>query len=369
MKDLRYVLMGVLVGCAAARPKEPYVWRDDDLPVGVHRADVARAEAVVLEFLESSGFFETIPHNDCLSSGRAWEVSTAETDLAFEVSLLMRTGLCSQAPEATTLPPMSLYQERPIMFAVRKSDFHLIRERLWGDEASPMSHPGVITLAESALKAVAGSCSGPVRIQLRPSPRYPTVANVKDPVTIALSADPPSVIFFSDPACTTATNRLTLDRSTGTEIYFRAIQGGQVKIVASPDQAQHALITPGKQTHAVDPAPPVTVAFTTAPQTIAPNGCSDAITVQARDAFGNPATVSAPTQVQLAAEPAEGASFYADPGCAGRATTAIEIPRESNVARFYVKGRSARPVSIAAGLNAGSASQAVLVSPKPSPPP
>jgi hypothetical protein len=82
-------LLSLLVGCATT-PREPYLWRDDSLPVGVHRADVARAEGKVVEYLVASG---TMRPEDvsCANSPRAFRVVTTETENAYEVRALLIT--------------------------------------------------------------------------------------------------------------------------------------------------------------------------------------------------------------------------------------------------------------------------------------
>ena len=124
---LRYGSLSLLLGCVPNLPREPYLWRDDAPLIGVHRADVARAEGRVIEYLVKSGTMGP-EEVSCQDSPHAYAVVTAETETAFEVSVWSRAGLCYQAPEDTTVPPFLGVDDGPMEFAVSKKDFHIIRE-------------------------------------------------------------------------------------------------------------------------------------------------------------------------------------------------------------------------------------------------
>src|SRR5512146_1865295 len=111
-------MLSILLGCVPELPNEPYLWRDDASPVGVRRADVARAEGRVIEYLVASGTLEP-EEKGCTGSAQAYQVITLETQTAFEVRLVRRPGLCRQAPEDTNLPPVPPTVEGPMTFAVR----------------------------------------------------------------------------------------------------------------------------------------------------------------------------------------------------------------------------------------------------------
>ena len=140
MNLLKYGVVSLFVGCATSLPEEPYLWRDDARPVGVHRADIARAEGRVIEYLVASGTLEPVEVS-CGRSARAFQVVTIETPAVYEVRLVLRPGLCAQAPESATLPPVPPTIERSMASAVRKSDFRIIRVRRPGDDAVPMVFP------------------------------------------------------------------------------------------------------------------------------------------------------------------------------------------------------------------------------------
>ena len=373
--------LSLVLGCATM-PREPYVWRDDVPLVGVHRADVARAEGKVIEHLLARGTL--MPEEaSCRSSARAYQVTTAETEAAYQVGLIARPGLCEQAPENTTLPPIPPTVEGPMMFAVSKKDFHLIRARLAGDPAVPKDFgppesmpprsnadagmtaqpaPSALVFTTPSLSASAGACAGPIGVETRGASRASQA--VAAPVTVNLAVVPPSGVFFSDAKCTAALTSASVGAGTSrVEFYFRAMQVGPLRISASA-----AGLSGDSQAHTVEPGRAVMLTFTTPPQTVAQGTCSGAVTVQARDAFDNLASVAAKTPVQLLATPAGGVTFYVRPDCTGATITRTSIPAGGNSASVYFKSRLPRTVAIAAALGTGSATQdAVITSARPSP--
>jgi hypothetical protein len=247
---------------------------------------------------------------------------------------------------------------------VSKSDFHIIREQLPGDEVVPMAppSPGNLGVDVAGTKVVAGACSGPVRIEPRDASGKPV--GTKESVMIALAATPPSAIFYSDADCSKPTTSIPLEPGINVaEFYFRATLGGSLRISASAAAEAKIDLSEGDQAYVVEPGPALTVGFPEPSAVSAVNACSKAVSVQSRDAFGNPASVLLPTPVHLATEPAEGVSFHADPGCAGPAISSVEIPAKENIARFYFKGLSAHSGVITAGLGLARAKQELLILP------
>ena len=136
------------------------------------------------------------------------------------------------------------------------------------------------------------------------------------------------------------------------------VQVGPLQIAASAAEFSGV-----SQTHTVTPARAVAVAFTTPPQSVATGTCSSAVTVQARDAFDNPASVPATTSVQLLATPAGGVTFHERPDCKGAAITWATLPATTDSAIFYFKGRRPRTVSIAATLGTITVTQDTVLTP------
>ena len=94
-----------------------------------------------MEYLVAFGTLGS-PDESCEKSGRAFHVITLETPPAYEVRLLFRPGLCDQAPEDRTLPPVPPQVEGSMDFAVSKKGFHLIRARWRGDRRRHGASPG-----------------------------------------------------------------------------------------------------------------------------------------------------------------------------------------------------------------------------------
>jgi hypothetical protein len=375
-------LLTLVLGCTTL-PREPYLWRDDSQPVGVHRADVARAEGRVIEYLAARGILgpEEI---SCGRSPRAYNVLTTETETAFEVRVSYRPGLCYQAPEDTTLPPVSIFEHWPFEYAVSKKDFHIMRTRFPGDDHVEMvlkptydsdedlppeirvelakikkQPPPAIALAFTTPSSSipVGVCAGPVSVETRTSSGSPQA--VTKTVAINWAATPPSAVFFSDAKCATALTSTDVSAgSSKAEIYFRATQLGPLQMTISAIG-----FTSADQTYTVEAARPVAVAFTSPPQTVAKGTCSSAVTVQALDAFGNPASIAAATPVELLSTPAGGVKFFERPDCTGAAITRASLPASGSSASFYFKGRRAGTVVITATLGAGSASQDAVIGP------
>ena len=389
MRLLEYGALMFAVGCATI-PREPYVWRDDKPVIGVHRADVARAEGRVIEYLVSSGMLNH-PEQGCEGSARACEVITVETETAYQVYLIPRPGLCDQAPEDTNLPAPWASEGPPIEFAVSKKDFHIMRERWWGNEyyiempSAPSEPPpkgllehtapspeatgpnrlrfaavrgAIPKIFKSSLWVPVGDCVGPVRFETDSgwAPRAVTA-----PVTVNLAASPPSAEFFSDVTCTTAVTSVEVRAGADeAQFYFRPTQVGQLRISAAANGLRGDF-----EGYDVEAGPPVALDFITPPQTVAEDTCSKPVAVQLQDALGNRARVKVETSLQLLVTPPGSVAFYAEPGCTGAAITTTSIPANGDSAIFFFKGRVARKAAITAALGAASVGQDEVITPPP----
>jgi len=133
----------VAAGCAhvdSREFKEPFLW-DDSAPFIQHpRGDVVRASAVVIELLSRRGRFRPID-TDCAYSLKAHHVVVSETPAGYQVSVSHRPGLCKSRPEDTRLPPIALPGGADAggaeEFAVSRTDFRIMRERVRSDPARP----------------------------------------------------------------------------------------------------------------------------------------------------------------------------------------------------------------------------------------
>jgi hypothetical protein len=148
---------------------------------------------------------------------------------------------------------------------------------------------------------------------------------------------------------------------SGAEVYFRATQIGSLQLNATA-----ATLTGASQAHTVEPAQPVALTFATPPRTVPKDRCSEAVTIQARDAFDNPANVRAETFIQLQVTPAKGLKLFARPDCTGPAVTRTPIAAGSNSTRIYFKGGRPGTVALTAALGVSTANQdAVITPPEP----
>jgi hypothetical protein len=79
------------------------------------------------------------------------------------------------------------------------------------------------------------------------------------------------------------------------------------------------------------------LAFVTAPQTVAAGACSQALTVETRDADDAPVPVAAPTTVTFVSVPT-GLSFFLDPGCTGSAVNSVDLAPGTSRGTVYFRG-------------------------------
>lgn len=188
----------------------------------------------------------------------------------------------------------------------------------------------------------AGLCSAVATVEVRDAFGNPAPGTA--PRALALSAAPATgVSFFSDPGCTTAAASVTVPAgSTQGSFFFRATQVGSVTLTAAS-----AGLTPGMQAATVVAGAPAALAFTTSPQTRAAGACSAAVTLEVRDALGNPSPVSAPTAVSLAAAPPAGFTFFSDAGCTA-AVGSVTVGTGNTGASFFFRGTAAGSVDVSA---------------------
>jgi hypothetical protein len=150
-----------------------------------------------------------------------------------------------------------------------------------------------------------GSCSAPVTLQARDA--FGNAATVGALLAVALSSDSAGNTFYSD-ACATPASSVPLAAGASTvTFHFRdTLAGAPVIAVSAPGLAPDP-----QQSQSIDAATISQLAFTSAPQTLTAGGCSGLVTVQARDAFDNPAAGGAARPIALTSS-SPGAVFYSD---------------------------------------------------------
>ncbi|MDP1822248.1 MAG: right-handed parallel beta-helix repeat-containing protein [Archangium sp.] len=195
----------------------------------------------------------------------------------------------------------------------------------------------------------AAACSAIATVQLQDAFGNPATQATARPLNLA-AAPAAGFTFYSDPGCTTPVTLATLAAgATEADFFFSASTVGPVTVTVSSTG-----LTPAQQVETVQPGVPASLAFTTAPQTRAAGSCSGIVTVEVRDAPGNPSTVAALTTVTLAALPVAGFAFYSDASCA-TAVPSVTIAAGLSNTSFFFRGTLAQPIDVTAS-SAGLAS-------------
>lgn len=222
----------------------------------------------------------------------------------------------------------------------------------------PAAH---VAWAEGALTAVAGTCVGPVTLEALDA--LGTSADVEAPVDVTVSADPAEgFTAFSDAACTTAVQGGALSVSgERLPFFFTARRAGTLVL-----HARSPTLPGDSRTHTVLPASAAMLRFSSAARTTRVGACSEAVTLDVRDRFGNVMGPAQEAEVELSAPAASGITFHTDAACAepagplvvSGATPTVTVHVRASVAGRWVLGATARAPS-----QLGSAAQEVLVEP------
>ena len=161
---------------------------------------------------------------------------------------------------------------------------------------------------------------------------------------MALTSTGP-VTFYSDAACSTQIaggNATMAAGSAQLSFHWKDTLAGSPPLTATATG-----LTAANQVQTVTAGAAFQIAFTTASQNIAPNTCSAAATVEARDQYNNPAPVGSATVVSLSSLP-NGLLFYSAAGCGGAATTQVSIASGSSSASFWFKSGVSGAVQVTA---------------------
>jgi len=200
--------------------------------------------------------------------------------------------------------------------------------------------PDRLVFTTGAQTLPAGGCSAVATVQSRDAFGNVSAPAAAQTVTLAGGA---GVTFYSNPTCTTAAGSVTLNGgATTTSFWFRGTQAG-----ARTLSAQVTGWTAGTQGATFNAGAPTQLVFTTPARTVAAGACSAVLTVEARDAFGNTATVGVATNVSLSAMPAAGFTFHSNGACTMAAGTP-QIAAGTSTASFYVRGTAVATVAVTA---------------------
>jgi len=205
----------------------------------------------------------------------------------------------------------------------------------------------------------AGSCSGaaqPLTISLVDAFGGSTVAS--DAVALS-AAGAAGLELFSDDQCTAPLGAPSLAAGASTmTAWFRSTRAGDAPLdLTAPSlraATQHETVLAG---------PPAAVAFLTTPQTVNAGACSQAGTVELRDAWGNPAAGGSPA-IGLAATASAGFELFSDAGCSSPVTAVAPAPGAAS-ADFWFRGVLAGRVGVTAtSAGLASASQDETITPE-----
>jgi hypothetical protein len=170
------LVVTLISGCAHGVHgfREPLLWDDEAVVVTAHRADIAEAEGALIRQLRERGEFR--PDLGCEFSARACDVSTSETENAYQVFLVYRPELCRQASGDASLPPMARGADAgPMEFAVSRKDLRVIRARLRGDPVKPIGapRPSTPSVTVPPHSAPMGAPEFPQAMPISPPPAVP----------------------------------------------------------------------------------------------------------------------------------------------------------------------------------------------------
>lgn len=173
--------------------------------------------------------------------------------------------------------------------------------------------PTSLTFATAAQTVAAGACSGEARLQARDSLGRP--ANAQAPVPLTLAATPAGGFsLYAGPGCTNPSSTLTLPAGSDTAgFYFKGTLAAPVVVSVSG-------LGTASQQQTVTAMAPSQLAFVTPEPEADAGACSEALTVQSRDLYGNPSALAAPMMLHLTAAPDAGFVFYSDSACATAAS-------------------------------------------------
>jgi hypothetical protein len=199
--------------------------------------------------------------------------------------------------------------------------------------------PGNRLIFTSATRtAIAGACSQVVQFQSQDAQGNPAPVGVT--TQVAFSATPSTgFTFYSDAGCTSAVAGVDLTAGTSNgSFYFRGTRAGSVSMSLTATgftgSLQSATITPGA---------PSAMVFT-GPATLPAGDCSGLVTVELRDAHGNPTPATSATNINLTSTGVP-LTFSTNAGCTPTTGT-VTITQGANSTTFRYRGTQAGNSSI-----------------------
>jgi len=208
----------------------------------------------------------------------------------------------------------------------------------------------VFTTAAQTLTA--GVCSSTITVQTQDSSgsRFNVTTNTVVSLTSSSGGS-----FYTDSACTTPANSVTIAMGTNSASFFnKDATAGSETITASSNG-----LTGATQAETVNSAAPGRLAFTTPAQVANTGLCSAGIKVQTQDSFGNPTTAGANVALSTTSS---GGTIYSDAACTTIAAS-VGISPGTSIATFFYKDTVIGSPSITAsatGLTSATQTESIV---------
>jgi hypothetical protein len=196
----------------------------------------------------------------------------------------------------------------------------------------------------------AGACSSPVVVETRTLAGAPKAVSVA--TAIAFASPDGTLNIFSDASCANGTAQAVVPAGTArAQVHVRGTQVGQGTL-----QATAPGLAPISQAHPILAGPASSLVYVTAPQTVTLGLCSPALTVQLRDAFGNPAPAVASRTVTFSSTAPATTRFYRDSACGTGPVNSLDIPAGEHSLTFHFRSTATAPgtVTLTADTGAGT---------------
>jgi hypothetical protein len=217
-----------------------------------------------------------------------------------------------------------------------------------------------LTFATAAQTVTAGVCSGVVTLAALDAWGNPGA--VAPPAATSISVAGIGVAVHAGAGCGgAAVTSVTLAAgATSTDLSFVGTTAGAAAVTASA-----AGLTGASQGETIVAGAATQLAFATAAQSVTAGSCSGAVTVEALDAWGNPAVVST-TATSTVTVAAPGLTLHAGTGCAGGAVSTVALAAGTTTATLSFVGTTAGPSTLgasAAGLASASQVETITAGP------
>lgn len=197
--------------------------------------------------------------------------------------------------------------------------------------AGPPARLGFVTSAQGI---GVNTCSGVA--QVRAEDAAGNAATLPGPLTLMLAeTGVGGFTFHADASCGAAITQVPLAAAAGSlaTFHFKGTTIGAAMVTVSGGG-----LSPALQTENIGVGPPSQLAFTTGLHTVQAGACSPAVTIEVRDASGNPVNPSTPIMVTLAGTPSAGFSLYTDAACTVPLTGMLPL-QGSPSATFRFRGQ------------------------------